>query len=156
MARVEISPDWRGVVMPMWQQYAAEELGPEVADDMRKGCPVRTGALKASIRDDMEGDDLIVSATGGGEDSDGNLYVSRRPGKVSLEHGTHAGAQQALHTGTAVTREVHHVDEGARAYALFVTCGHRVFHPSTGITGPEVVPARPFMQEALYARRGGT
>ena len=153
MARVEISPDCLGVIMPMWQQYATEQLGPEVADDARKYCPVDTGALKASIRDEMEGDDLIVSATGGGEDEGGNLFVSSRPGKTGSA-GSHPGADQAMHVGTATTREVHHVDEGGRAYATFVELGHRVYHPSTGVTGPEVVPAQPFLRPALFTRRG--
>ncbi|MGH3296093.1 MAG: hypothetical protein ACRDP7_30270 [Trebonia sp.] len=154
MARVEISPDCLTVIMPMWQKYAAERLGPEVADDARKYCPVRSGALKASIEDHMDGDDLIVSATGGGEDDSGNLYVSRRPGKVSAAGGSHPGADQARHVGTATTRAVHHVEEGGRAYALWVETGHRVYHPSTGVTGPEVVPAQPFLRPALFTRRG--
>ena len=153
MARVEISPDWRGAVTPMWQEFAAERLGPEVADDMRKACPVETGALKASIEDHLEEDDLIVSASGGGEDQNGNLFVSRRPGKVSVNGSTHPGPGRNV--GELVTREVHHVEEGGRAYAAFVTLGHRKFHPSTGQTGPGFVEARPFMQEALFKRRGG-
>lgn len=152
MARVEINPDWEAPVAAAWADFAESRLGPDVADDMRKGCPVRTGALKASIEDHMEGLDLIVSASGGGEDESGNLFVSARPGKVGAS-GTHLGAEQARHVGTAVTREVHHVDEGGRAYALFVTCGHRVAHPSTGTVGPETVPAQPFMQMALFTRR---
>lgn len=138
--------------MPAWVDFAESRLGPDVADDMRRFCPVRTGALKASIEDHVEGVDLIVSASGGGEDDSGNLYVSRRLGKVSAS-GTHKGAEQARHVGTAVTREVHHVEEGGRAYAAWVTLGHRVAHPSTGIVGPETVPAQPFMQMALFQRR---
>jgi hypothetical protein len=153
VARVEVNPDWRSLVEPAWVDFAESRLGPDVADDMRRFCPVRTGALKASIEDHVEGTDLIVSASGGGEDEGGNLFVSSRPGKVSDRGGTHPGADQARHVGTAVTREVHHVEEGARAYALWVTMGHRVFHPSTGATGPETVPAQPFMQEALFKRR---
>jgi hypothetical protein len=152
VARVEINPDWAGPVMAAWTDFAESRLGPDVADDMRKYCPVDTGALKASIEDHVEGLDLIVSASGGGEDENGNLYVSRRPGKLSAS-GSHPGADQARHVGTAVTREVHHVEEGGRAYATFVTLGHRVFHPSTGTTGPEVVPAQPFMQMALFTKR---
>jgi hypothetical protein len=153
MARVEINPDWHAGILPMWQQFAAERLGPEIADDARKYCPVDTGALKASIEDHMEGDDLVVSASGGGEDEGGNLYVSQRPGKASDRHGTHPGADQGNYVGTGVTREVHHVDEAGRAYATFVELGHRVYHPTTGITGPEVVPAQPFLRPALFTRR---
>jgi hypothetical protein len=140
--------------MPDWQQFAEERLGPDVADDARQYCPVDTGALKASIEDHLEGDDLIISATGGGEDDQGNLYVSGRPGKVSARGGTHPDATQAMHAGTATTREVHHVDEEGRAYATFVELGHRVYHPATGVTGPEVVPAEPFLRPALFQRRG--
>src|SRR5712664_1951496 len=43
---------------------------------------------------------------------------------------------------------------GGREYAVFVELGHRVFHPSTGITGPEVVPPQPFLRPALYQFRG--
>ncbi len=139
--------------MPAWVDFAESRLGPDVADDARKYCPVRTGALKASIEDHMEGVDLIVSASGGGEDSSGNLFVSRRPGKVGRE-GTHKGAEQARHVGTAVTREVHHVEEGGRAYALFVELGHRVYHPSTGEVGPGTVEPRPFLRSALFQKRG--
>jgi hypothetical protein len=106
VARVVINPDWERLVMPAWVDFAESRLGPDIADDARKFCPVDTGALKASIEDHMEEVDLIVSASGGGEDENGNLYVSRRPGKLSAS-GTHPGADQARHVGTAVTREVH-------------------------------------------------
>jgi hypothetical protein len=155
MARVVINPDWETLVMPAWQNLCEERLGPEIADDARRYCPVRTGALKASIEDHMEGLDLIISASGGGEDDQGYMYVSRRPGKVSASGGTHPGADQANYAGTSTTREVHHVDEGGRTYAVFVELGHRVYHPSTGITGPEVVPSQPFLRPALFTRRGG-
>lgn len=41
-----------------------------------------------------------------------------------------------------------------RIYAAWVEMGHRVYHPSTGITGPEVVEPRPFLRPALYTERG--
>jgi hypothetical protein len=44
-------------------------------------------------------------------------------------------------------------DQG-RTYAAYVELGHRVYHPSTGITGPEVVPPQPFLRPALYQERG--
>ena len=152
MARVVINPDWEGPVMGAWTDFAESRLGPDIADDARKFCPVRTGALKASIEDHMDGTDLIVSASGGGEDSGGNLYVSARPGKAGRS-GTHPGAEQAQHVGTSTTRAVHHVEEGGRTYAAYVELGHRVYHPSTGVTGPEVVPAEPFLRPALFMRR---
>ena len=154
MARVEVNPDWRSLVEPAWVNFAESRLGPDIADDARRYAPVRTGALKASIEDHVEGVDLIVSASGGGEDESGNLFVSHRPGKVSDSGGTHPGAEQAKHVGTAVTRQVHHVEEGGRTYALFVEMGHRIHHPSTGVTGPEVKPAQAFLRPALFTRRG--
>jgi len=153
MARVEINPDWRQMTRGEWREFAREELGPDVADDARRYAPVRTGALKASIEDHLEGDDLIVSATGGGEDEAGNLFVSRRPGKPSAEGGTHANP--GMNPGETTTREVHHVDEAGQAYAAYVELGHRVHHPGTDTNGPEVVPAQPFLRPALFKHRGG-
>jgi hypothetical protein len=43
---------------------------------------------------------------------------------------------------------------GGRTYAAWVELGHRVFHPSTGIVGPERVAAEPFLRPALYMVRG--
>jgi hypothetical protein len=40
-----------------------------------------------------------------------------------------------------------------RFYAVYVEMGHRVFHPSTGIVGPETVPEEPFLRPALYQIR---
>lgn len=37
-----------------------------------------------------------------------------------------------------------------RWYAAFVELGHRVFHPSTRIVGPEVVPPQPFLRPAVF------
>jgi hypothetical protein len=38
-------------------------------------------------------------------------------------------------------------------YSAWVELGHRVYHPSTGITGPEQVPEEPFLRPALYKYR---
>lgn len=38
-----------------------------------------------------------------------------------------------------------------REYAAYIELGHRVFHPSTGVVGPEWVPARPFLRPALFS-----
>lgn len=155
MARVEVNPDWESVVIPAWQKFAEERLGPDIADSARKFCPVDTGALKASIEDHLEGLDLIISATGGGEDGDGNLYVSLRPGKVSARYGTHnLGADPNHRRGSGTTREVHHVEEVGRTYAYFVEMGHRVYHPSTRTVGPNEAKPRPFLRPALFQRRG--
>jgi len=42
---------------------------------------------------------------------------------------------------------------GGRIYAAWVELGHRVYHPSTGIVGPEVVPPEPFLRPALFQQR---
>lgn len=154
MARFEISPDWRAGVMPLWLDFAETRLGPDVADDARKSCPVDTGALKASIRDDLEGEDLIVSATGGGEDDDENLFVFHRAGKPASHGITHP--YPGRNVGVLMTRTVHHVVEAgeeAHPYALFVEMGHRVYHPSTGVVGPNEAEPKPFLRPALYKRR---
>ncbi|MHB1956706.1 MAG: hypothetical protein ACYCOU_23525 [Sulfobacillus sp.] len=38
-------------------------------------------------------------------------------------------------------------------YSAWVELGHRVFHPHTGIVGPEAVPEEPFLRPALYKYR---
>jgi hypothetical protein len=154
MARVEIAADWRGNVGDCWEEFADGRLGPDIADDARRYCPVDTGALKASIEHHLEEEDLIISATGGGEDEDGHLFVSGRPGRLSDAAAGRTHPNPGRNGGSLTTREVHHVDEGGRAYATFVELGHRVYHPSTGITGPEVVPAEPFLRPALFQERG--
>ena len=42
---------------------------------------------------------------------------------------------------------------GGRVYAAYVELGHRVYHPSTGEVGPEVVAPEPFLRPALYQQR---
>jgi len=42
-----------------------------------------------------------------------------------------------------------------RTYALYLEMGHRVYHPSTGVVGPEIVPPSPFLRPALYQHRSG-
>lgn len=41
-----------------------------------------------------------------------------------------------------------------RWYAAYVELGHRVYHPSTGVVGPEIVPPQSFLRPALYQQRG--
>lgn len=48
-------------------------LGPQIAGRARAFCPVDTGALRASIAQEMDGLDLIVSAWGG---RDGRSYAA--------------------------------------------------------------------------------
>jgi hypothetical protein len=130
-SRVEIDDSWRPHVEAGMQQLFEDRLGPDIAGDAARYAPRRTGALAASVEHHIEGGDLIVSASGGGVDEDGNLYVSRRPG-----HGVH-----------------HHVEEEGRTYAAYVELGHRVYHPSTGKTGPDTVAPQPFLRPALYKDR---
>lgn len=107
-SRAEIDDDAMAQVMTAWGEFAEQRLGPDIARDAARFCPERTGALKESIEHHMDGDALIVSATGG--------------------------------------------DKG-RVYAVYLELGHRVYHPSTGITGPEVVPPQPFLRPALFQER---
>ena len=64
-------------------------------------------------------------------------------------------------TGALAASCEHHLDgttlivsalggAGGRSYAAYIELGHRVFHPTTGIVGPEWVPAQPFLRPALY------
>lgn len=68
-------------------------------------------------------------------------------------------------TGALAESIEHHLEDGhvliisatgshERAYAAYVELGHRVYHPSTGAVGPEVVPPEPFLRPALYQERG--
>ena len=43
--------------------------------------------------------------------------------------------------------------DGERNYAYFVETGHRVWHPSTGIVGPQRVAPEPFMRPAIWQQR---
>jgi len=38
-------------------------------------------------------------------------------------------------------------------YSAWVELGHRVFHPSTGLAGPDFVPEQPFLRPAIYKYR---
>jgi len=102
-----MAPDWYDNVMAAWRRIADQMLGPAIAADAQGFCPVLTGALRDSIEHHMDGDVLVVKATGSDE----------------------------------------------RTYAAFVEFGHRVWHPSTGIVGPEEVAPQPFLRPALYQIR---
>ena len=153
MARVEIDESATEQVLGAWLEFADERLGPDIADDARRYCPVDTGALKASIEYHLEDEDLIVSATGGGEDDHGNLFVSRRPGRLSDRASGRTHPDPGRNMGSLTTRQVHHVAEGGQTYAAYVELGHRVFHPSTGEAGPGMAAPRPFLRPALYTER---
>lgn len=152
-SRVEMDGSYQAQLDAAVEEFLDERLGPDIADDARRYCPVRTGALKASIEHHLEGGSLIVSASGGGEDSSGNLYVSRRPGRLTDRSASLTHPSPGRNVGSLTTRTVHHVDEGGRTYALYVEEGHRVFHPSTGITGPGVVAPHSFLRVAVYQER---
>jgi hypothetical protein len=77
---------------------------------------------------------------------DARRYAPKRSGALadSIEH--HMEEHDLIVSATG--------GDGGRTYALYVECGHRVYHPSTGITGPEIVPPQPFLRPALYKERG--
>ena len=68
-------------------------------------------------------------------------------------------------TGDLMESIEDHIEDGSlivsatgseeRTYAAYVELGHRVYHPSTGEVGPEVVAPQPFLRPALYQQRGG-
>jgi hypothetical protein len=100
-----MAPGWRADVDAVAHEFLEDVLGPQIADRARIYAPKDTGALAASVEHHMEGETLVVSATGG--------------------------------------------DDG-RSYAAYIELGHRVFHTSTKVVGPEWVPAEPFLRPALY------
>ncbi|MCW2904453.1 MAG: hypothetical protein JWO67_6718 [Streptosporangiaceae bacterium] len=77
---------------------------------------------------------------------DARRYAPERTGALrdSIEHHLEDGKLIVSATG----------GDGGRDYAAYVELGHRVFHPSTGQTGPEVVEPEPFLRPALYKERG--
>lgn len=104
MAGTEIDGGWQEHILAAWDEYADTNLGPAIAEDARRYCPVDTGDLRSSIEHVVATDHaLLVSAYGSDE----------------------------------------------RWYAVYVEMGHRVYHPSTGVVGPEVVPPQPFLRPAL-------
>ncbi len=165
--RVVISGGWEAEVGAGIEDLFESRLGPDISDDARRYCPVRTGALKASIEYHLEGRSLIVSATGGGEDNGGNLFVLRRheggqptpPLRLSPRAAALVHPNPGRNVGSLVTRRVHSVRppsaEGGHMYAAYVELGHRVYHPSTGMVGPGTVAPRPFLRPALFTVRRG-
>lgn len=122
MARVEIDPGWQEHVMADWQEFADGRLGPDIAEDARRYCPVDSGALKESIENHMEGDDIIVSATGG---RDGRTYAAYQELGASPHiiesHGDYPLRNRE--TGQVFGRIVHHPGNKPRPFlrpALFV------------------------------------
>lgn len=49
-ARLIVAPDWQGQVTLASNKFIAFRLNPAIARDMRRYCPVRTGALVRTIK----------------------------------------------------------------------------------------------------------
>lgn len=122
-SHVEMSSGWEGEVDAAVEGLLADRLGPAIADDARRYCPVDTGALKESIEHHMEGQDLIVSATGG---ADGRTYAAY------VELGTEP-----------------HVILPDKKKALF---WEGAAHPVGRVNHPGTRP-RPYLRPALYQQR---
>ncbi len=109
-------------------------------------------ASRVEIDGDWEGpvmaavEDLFQNRLGPDIADDARRYAPERTGalKESIEHHLEDGTLIVSATGGA----------DGRTYAGYVELGHRVYHPSTGITGPEVVHPEPFLRPALYKERG--
>lgn len=104
----------------------------EISDDWEG--EVRAGI--ASFFEDRLGPDIA---------GDARRYCPERTGALrdSIEHHIEDGDLIVSATG----------GDGGRVYAAYVELGHRVYHPSTGVTGPEIVPPEPFLRPALYQQR---
>jgi hypothetical protein len=77
---------------------------------------------------------------------DARRYAPKRTGALADSIESHVEDDHKLIVSATGSEE--------REYAAYVELGHRVYHPSTGITGPEVVPAEPYLRPALYQERG--
>ena len=124
--RVEISGDWEGEVETAMAKLFEDRLGPDIARDAARYCPERTGDLKESIEHHLEGQDLIVSATGG---ADGRTYAAY------VELGTDP-----------------HVILPKDKKALYWKGAP---HPVGKVNHPGTKP-EPFLRPALYTERGGS
>jgi hypothetical protein len=83
------------------------------------------------------------------EDHLGPEVASRAKRYAPKETGALAASVQFEVDGTTLYVSASGGDDG-RTYAAYIELGHRVFHPSTGVVGPEWVPAQPFLRPALY------
>jgi len=133
-SRVEFDDDWETKVGAKVEEFLDGRLGPDIAADARRYCP--------------------KSARTQGRETAGQLRY-------------HSGYRREADTspGSLAESIEHHISDGGalivaatgndeREYAVYVELGHRVFHPSTRVTGPEVVPPEPFLRPALYQQRG--
>ena len=69
-----MDPDWQGKLSAVIDGSFADKLGPAIREDAYRYCPKRTGDLANSIEYHLDGDTLIISATGSG-DRDYAAYV---------------------------------------------------------------------------------
>lgn len=131
--RVVIDDGWEAAVLAATDAFFLDRLGPDIVTDARRYCP-RSGRTQArEAAGQLRYHDTYRREE---DDSPGSLAESIRD--YLEEHNLIVEA-----TGN---------DE--RDYAAYVELGHRVFHPSTHITGPEVVAPESFLRPALYQQRG--
>jgi len=87
-------------------------------------------------------------------------------GKLGPEIAERARRYAPKETGALAISVSHHMDgtdlivsavggDAGREYAAYLEFGHRTFHRTTGVVGPEWVPARPFLRPALYGAAWG-
>ena len=90
-------------------------------------------------------DKLLAGRLGAAIHADAARYAPKDTGalSISVEHHLEGHTLIVSATGGA----------GGRVYAAYVELGHRVYHPSTGETGPQMVAPEPFLRPALYQRR---
>ncbi len=65
VGRVQMRADWLENVHAATDRLFETKLGPQIAGDAQRYCPVETGELRDSIEHHLNGHTLIVSATGG-------------------------------------------------------------------------------------------
>lgn len=104
--------------------------------ELDEGWQARVDAAAGTFLDTRLGPDIA---------DDARRYAPERTGALreSIEHHLEDGKLVVSAAG----------GDGGREYAAWVELGHRVYHPSTGITGPEVVPPEPFLRPALLRER---
>ncbi|MGA2412700.1 MAG: hypothetical protein ABSG46_20245 [Candidatus Binataceae bacterium] len=86
----------------------------------------------------------------------GSVFLDDRLGPLIVEDAKRYAPKR---TGVMAAL-IHHSVDGDTLYIIspapysaWVELGHRVFHPSTGNVGPEVVLEEPFLRPALYKYR---
>lgn len=67
MAGVRMSPGWQENLMAAWRKFADQRLGPAIVADAQRYCPVDKGDLRDSTEHHINGDVLIIRATGSSE-----------------------------------------------------------------------------------------